>query len=57
MREDRDDRDDNPMQHPEEQPVNPANETPQFGRLLVVLLLAVGLLGLITWASVEVVTR
>ena len=53
----RDQYDDNPMRHPEEQPVNPAGETPRFGRLLVVLVLAVALLGLITWASVEYVTR
>ncbi len=48
--------DDNPMQHPDEQPVNPTNQTPKFGRLLVVLVLTVALLGFITWASVEYVT-
>lgn len=48
--------DDNPMQHPEEQPVNSSQESPRFGRLLIVLVLTVALLGLITWASVEYVT-
>jgi len=52
----RDAYDDNPMQHPDEQPVNPAGQKPKFGRLLVVLVLTVALLGLITWASVEYVT-
>ncbi len=48
--------DDNPMQHPDEQPVNSSQQTPRFGRLLLVLVLTVALLGLITWASVEYVT-
>ena len=52
----RDAYDDNPMQRPDEQPVNPAGQKPKFGRLLVVLVLTVALLGLITWASVEYVT-
>ncbi len=48
-------RDDNPMQHPEEQPFG-ADEAPKFGKLLVVLLVAVALIGVITWASVAYVT-
>jgi hypothetical protein len=40
----------NPMHHPEEQPTG-ADGTPKFGRLLIVLLLVVVLIGLITWAS------
>lgn len=47
--------DDNPMQHPDEQPSG-ADHGPHFGRLLVVLALAVILLVLITWASVAYVT-
>ncbi len=46
---------DNPMQHPEEQPVI-SDQTPQFGKLLLVLVAAVLLLALITWASVAYVT-
>jgi hypothetical protein len=46
---------DNPMHHPEEQPYG-SDQGPQFGRLLVVLGIAVVLIGLITWVSVEVVT-
>lgn len=46
---------DNPMQHPDEQPYG-SEEGPQFGKLLVVLGIAVVLIGVITWASVEVVT-
>ncbi len=46
---------DNPMQHPDEQPVV-SGETPQFGKLLLVLAAAVLLLALITWASVAYVT-
>ena len=49
------DSEDNPMHHPEEQPVV-SNETPQFGKLLLVLAAAVLLLALITWASVAYVT-
>ncbi len=45
----------NPMQHPDEQPVV-SNQTPQFGKLLLVLAAAVLLLALITWASVAYVT-
>lgn len=47
--------DDNPMQHPDEQP-HGSDGGPQFGKLLAVLGVAVALIGLITWASVEVVT-
>ncbi len=47
--------DDNPMQHPDEQPYG-SEQGPQFGKLLVVLVLAVILVGLISWLSVEVVT-
>ena len=46
---------DNPMQHPDEQPVV-SGESPQFGKLLLVLAAAVLLLALITWASVAYVT-
>ena len=53
MREDNDQ--DNPMQHPDEQPSG-ADHDPHFGRLLIVLAAAVMLLGLITWASVAYVT-
>jgi len=45
----------NPMQHPDEQPSG-ADHGPHFGRLLIVLAAAVSLLGLITWASVAYVT-
>ncbi len=47
---------DNPMQHPEEQPAG-TEGGPQFGKLLIVLALAVILMGLVTWVSVEYVTR
>ena len=47
--------DDNPMNHPEEQPVI-SDQTPKFGKLLIVLVVAVLLLALITWASVAYVT-
>ncbi len=50
-----DDFQDNPMRHPDEQPVV-SNETPQFGKLLLVLAAAVLLLAFITWASVAFVT-
>ena len=50
-----DDSKDNPMQHPEEQPIV-SDEAPQFGKLLVVLAAAVLLLAFITWASVAYVT-
>ncbi len=46
---------DNPMQHPDEQPYG-SEQGPQFGKLLIVLGIAVVLIGLITWASVEAVT-
>lgn len=45
----------NPMQHPDEQPVV-SDDTPQFGKLLLVLIAAVLLMALITWASVAYVT-
>lgn len=41
---------DNPMNHPEEQPTG-TDGTPKFGRLLIVLVLMVILIGLITVAS------
>ena len=47
--------DDNPMQHPEEQPFG-SDGGPQFGRLLLVLAVAILLIGVIVWVSVEVVT-
>ncbi len=40
----------NPMKHPDEQPAG-ADGTPKFGRLLVVLALAVAFMGFVTWAS------
>ena len=46
---------DNPMHHPDEQPSG-SEHGPHFGRLLIVLVGAVMLLGLITWASVAYVT-
>ena len=46
-----DDREDpNPMKHPEEQPVG-EDGSPKFGRLLVVLAIAVAFMGFVTWAS------
>ncbi len=47
--------DDNPMQHPDEQP-HGSDAGPQFGKLLVVLALSVLLIGVIVWVSVEIVT-
>lgn len=41
---------DNPMGHPEEQPTG-TDGTPKFGRLLIVLILMVILIGFITFAS------
>ncbi|PUA20261.1 hypothetical protein [Glaciimonas sp. PCH181] len=41
---------DNPMGHPEEQPTG-TDGTPKFGRLLIVLVLMVILIGFITFAS------
>lgn len=40
----------NPMNHPQEQPTG-AEGMPKFGRLLVVLVLVVLLIGLVSWAS------
>ena len=40
----------NPMNHPEEQPSG-SEGSPKFGRLLIVLVLAVILIGFITFAS------
>jgi hypothetical protein len=40
----------NPMQHPEEQP-STGDGTPKFGRLLVVLVFAVILMILLTFAT------
>jgi hypothetical protein len=40
----------NPMNHPEEQPTG-VEGSPKFGRLLIVLILTVILLGLLTWAT------
>ncbi len=51
--------DDNPMQHPDEQPHGSSHgqdEGPQFGKLLVVLAISVVLIGVIVWASIEVIT-
>ncbi|HVL74952.1 MAG TPA: hypothetical protein VM406_02965 [Noviherbaspirillum sp.] len=48
--EDRKERDPNPMDHPEEQPVE-GDGSPKFGRLLLVLLGAIVLVILITLAS------
>ena len=39
----------NPMDHPAEQPVGSRDESPKFGRLLAVLLAAVLSLGLLTF--------
>lgn len=55
MTDRKDEDNDNPMRHPEEQPYG-SDQGPQFGKLLVVLGIAVVLIGLITWVSVEVVT-
>ncbi len=41
---------DNPVQHPDEQPAG-SDGTPKFGRLLLVLILVVVVVGLITFAS------
>lgn len=40
----------NPMDHPDEQPSS-LPDSPRFGRLLIVLVLAVLLIGVITFAS------
>ncbi len=47
--------DDNPMQHPDEQPYG-TDGGPKFGKLLVALAISVVLIGVIVWVSVEVVT-
>ncbi|MES2832681.1 MAG: hypothetical protein V4695_11890 [Pseudomonadota bacterium] len=39
--------DDNPMQHPEEQPATTGAGSPRFGRLLAILIAAVILISLI----------
>jgi hypothetical protein len=41
---------DNPMNHPEE-PATGSDGSPKFGRLLIVLVLSVILIGFITFAS------
>lgn len=41
---------DSPMHHPKEQPAG-SDGSPRFGRLLVVLALAVAMIGLLTFAS------
>ena len=46
--------DDNPMQHPDEQPYG-SDEGPKFGKLLLVLGISVVLIGVIVWVSVEAV--
>ena len=42
--------DENPMDHPEEQPPVGA-DAPRFGRLLIVLVLAVVMIGVLTFAA------
>jgi hypothetical protein len=42
--------DGNPMNHPEEQQAG-TDGTPKFGRLLIVLAIAVVVIGLVSWAS------
>ncbi|GAC1416798.1 MAG: hypothetical protein NVSMB6_19050 [Burkholderiaceae bacterium] len=42
--------DNNPMQHPKEQAVG-ADGVPKFGRLLILLLVVVLLIGVLTFAS------
>ena len=41
---------DNPMQHPDEQPSG-GSDGPHFGKLLIVLLLAVAVIGIVTIVS------
>jgi hypothetical protein len=41
---------DNPMQHPEEQPSG-GSDGPHFGKLLIVLILAVAIIGIVTIVS------
>lgn len=43
--------DENPMQHPEEPAAGPGG-TPHFGRLLLVLVAVVALIGVMTFVSV-----
>jgi hypothetical protein len=38
----------NPMEHPEEQPIDSRDDSPKFGRLIVILILAVLMIGGIT---------
>jgi hypothetical protein len=45
----------NPMRHPNEQPTG-TNDTPRFGRLLIVLVLAVLLIVAITFISESLYT-
>ena len=40
----------NPMRHPEEQPGG-SDDSPRFGRLLIILVLAVVFIGILTLAS------
>lgn len=40
-----------PNQHPDEPEIKSRDETPKFGRLLLVLVAAVALLGVITFVS------
>jgi hypothetical protein len=42
--------DDDPMRHPKEQPVG-TDDSSKFGRLLLVLVLAVALIGVLTLAA------
>ncbi len=46
----------NPMNHPEEPPTGTDGE-PKFGRLLIVLVAVVAIIGLLTWASEAYFTR
>lgn len=46
----------NPMGHPEEQPAGSDGE-PKFGRLLIVLVLAVAIVVLAAWGSEAYFTR
>lgn len=46
----------NPMHHPEERPSG-TDDSPKFGRLLIVLVLAVVLIGVITVASESYFSR
>lgn len=46
----------NPMNHPEEQPTG-IDDSPKFGRLLIVLFIAVALIGAITLGTEAYFTR